>query len=448
MPHRGEEARFQSLTRLPQELVAAGRNTHTYMYWECFGYIYTYVYVLGVWRHWEDSGIFKTAFCFQTFCRTRQCFKSYINTRLNFGDHAIMNEIIIEYVELVNFGHTIEIHIDSIFRKYTHLETMCSDYAKALVLHAAVCDVDFSLILLSRTYTTMTSFINPEARKTYQDQKDASMQLINDRLLKFKTHIRNLGIRHTDSEFANSTGTPAENSVSLLERSRMIQGLVKCLLRRNKKYTEMMDVNCAEALVLNAAICEIEYLLKMLRTTYKNLEPLTGSSDEREKFKADSKTSMSTQKKALALFKASVPMDVMCCRLGITRTSTDATNSANVSANQARIDILHQAMNNLCAVFAFYGIDGTICMSVCNHFGVQNVHDMACFDIGNWSTYVAEYYTPNASILFQRIQNIIAGLGASHFDFHSFHLLHPNCRPVQVDNHHRIEWQPHHCPHP
>ena len=400
--------------------------------------------MLGVWRHWEDSGTFKTAFCFQTFCRTRQGFKSYINTRLNFGDHAIMNEISIEYVELVKFGHTIEIHIDSIFRKYTHLETMCSDYANALVLHAAVRDIDFSLVLLLRTYTAITSFINPEARKTYQDQKDASMQLKKDRLLELTTRIRKLGIRHTDDDFTNSAGTPAESGVLLRERSGTIQGLVKRLLTRNKKYTEMMDVNCSEALVLNAAIREIEYLLKMLRTIYKNLKPLTGSSDEREKFKADSKTSMSTQKKALALFKASVPMDVMCCRLGITRTSTDATNSANVSANQARIDILHQAMNNLCAVFAFYGIDGTRCMSVCNHFGIKNVHNMSCFDIGNWSTYVAEYNTPYALILFQRIQNIIAGLGASHFDFHSFHLLHPNCRPVQVDNHNRIEWQPYH----
>ena len=355
-----------------------------------------------------------------------------------------MNGVSIEYIELVKRGHTIEIHIDSIFRKYMRSEIICFDYAKALALHAAVCDVEFSLILLSRTYTAIASFIKPEARKTYQDQKNALMLLKKDRLVELTTSIQQLGIRHTDGDFTLSAGPLAESGVSLLERSDTIQVLVHRLFTRNEKYTKMMVVDCAEALVLNAAIREIESLLKLLKTTYKNLGSLTAASDEREKFKADSKTSMSTHKKALAHFKASVPMDVMCRTLGMTRTSSDATNSANVAATQARIDILHQAMNNLCAVFAYYGIDGTRCMFVCNHFGIENVHSMACFDTSKWSTYIVEYNTPNAATLFERIHNIIAGLGASHFDFHIFHHLHPKCRAVKVDRNNRIEWQPYH----
>ena len=150
------------------------------------------------------------------------------------------------------------------------------------------------------------------------------------------------------------------------------------------------------------------------------------------------------QKKAqFELFQVSIPIDEMYHSLGIHHMPRNSTHAA---ANQVRIDILHQAMNNLCAVFALYGIDGTRCESVCNYFGIDNVNNMYSFDVSKWDAYVAEYNTPDHSIILGKIRNIMEGLSKSDFDFQVFFVQHPKCRPVKVNTINRIEWQPFHQP--
>jgi len=200
-------------------------------------------------------------------------------------------------------------------------------------------------------------------------------------------------------------------------------------------------LDCTQALVLNAAIRDIEYSIKLLNATYRRRVVLVGNGLSLAGLKLKKLKSVSGKKEQLALFKERVPMYEMFRNLGI---HDFPINGKHVAANQARIDIVHQDMNNLCAVFAVYNIHPSRCESVCNYCGIKNVFDMKQFNMSTFRVYAQEYDTPDYSMLYTKITKMIIDLRIVDFDFGVFCKQNPTCRPVKVDEMSRFDWQPYH----
>jgi len=209
---------------------------------------------------------------------------------------------------------------------------------------------------------------------------------------KFKENIHMLKINLICDDCTSHAGDSTLSGFSLDERGTTIKNYIDSIIIKNTRYTEMIFLDCTQALVLNAAIHDIEFLLKLLNATYRKRRLLVRDEYKQAVLKQEQLNSVSRKKDQLARFKASVPMHEMFRNLGI---HDIPINEMDVAANQARIDILHQDMNNLCAVFAFCHIHPARCQSVCNYYGIKNVYNMRWFDMSKFRFYAKEHDTPD-----------------------------------------------------
>jgi len=346
------------------------------------------------------------------------------------------------YTELVMRTGTIENYISSILRKYKDLKKIHIDYAEAFEMHAAIRNIEYALKLLTATHNSVMHLIAAEdMRESYRQRSYLSMLHRQTELVKLKASTDMLEKNMISHDFANNASSVMSKYLIQEDHGNKIKEYIDFIIMKNINYTEMMFLDCNQALVLNAAIRDVEYSIKLLNSTYRKRKALMGDSDMLDGLKQEQRYSVSVKKDQLVLFKERVPMHEVFRNLGI---HDIPINEKHVAANQARIDSLHQDMNNLCAVFALYNIDQERCESVCNYCGIKNVSDMRRFSMSRFSVYAQEYDTPDYLILCTKIQNMIVNLSNVDFDFSLFCQQNSKCRPVKVNEMNRFEWQPYH----
>jgi len=346
------------------------------------------------------------------------------------------------YTELVMRTGTIEKYISSIFRKYKHLKKIHTDYAEAFEIHAAIRNIEYALKLLTATHNSVLNLISAEdKRESYRQKSYSSLSHRQMELVKLKESTDMLEKNLISHDFANNASSVMSKYLMLEERGNTIKEYIDFIIMKNINYTEMIFLDCTEALVLNAAIRDVEYSIKLLNATYTKRRALVDNGRRLAELKLEQLNSVSGKKDQLVLFKERVPMHEVFRNLGI---HDIPLNEKHVAANQARIDSLHQDMNNLCAVFALHNIDPARCESVCNYCGIKNVFDMRAFSMSKLSVYAQEYDTPDYLMLCMEIKKMIANLSTVDFDFSLFCQQNSKCRPVRVNEMSRFEWQPYH----
>jgi len=104
------------------------------------------------------------------------------------------------YTELVMRTSTIENYINSIFRKYQHIQKMHIDYAEAFEIQAANRNIEYALKLLNTTHNSVKHLIAAEdKRESYRQKSYASMSHRQAEFIKFKESTDMLQINLTST---------------------------------------------------------------------------------------------------------------------------------------------------------------------------------------------------------------------------------------------------------
>jgi hypothetical protein len=266
---------------------------------------------------------------------------------------------------------------------------------------------------------------------------------MHTKLNKLQIGVDMLKINLINDDFTDCAINSLHKKCRLRKRGNTLKSYINFIIKKNASYTQMIFLDVTQALVLNAVIHDITYSIKLLNATYKKERALCENATKKAEITQEQLECVSAADNQLAHFKRKVPMHKVSSNLGI---EDFLINDEHVAANQVRIDALHQDMNDLCAVFALYNIGPTTCESVCNYCGIKNVSDMQKFNMITFSQYAQEYDPPKFFVLRKNITDMIQGLCCTKFNFKMFYKEHPKCRPVQVNEMSRFEWQPYCSP--